>query len=123
MAQISKRTTAEGENRYDVRMRVDGRLVTRTFKRRRDADSYAAKLESDRLRGVAIDPRRGQVTVREFGTRWIQQRNGLAERTRELYEWVFDHHIVPVLGDIELGKLTPSMVRDWYVAGAARRTS
>lgn len=53
---MTKRSTATCENRYDVRARIDDRLVTRTFKRPRDAESYATKLESDRLRGVAIDP-------------------------------------------------------------------
>jgi hypothetical protein len=33
VAQISKRTAADGTFRYDVRTRIDGRVVTRTFTR------------------------------------------------------------------------------------------
>ena len=47
MAQIVKRTTANGDNRYDVRTRVGGRVITRTFNRRKDADNYATTLEAD----------------------------------------------------------------------------
>lgn len=42
---------------YDVRTRIGGRVVTRTFKRRKDADAYANTVEADKLRGVARDPR------------------------------------------------------------------
>jgi hypothetical protein len=40
MAQIVNRTTARGESRYEVGTRVDGRVVTRTFSRRKDAANY-----------------------------------------------------------------------------------
>ena len=66
MAQITKRRRKDGESRYDVRTRIDGRVVTRTFQRRRDADAYATTTAADRLRGVVIDPRRSQITVREY---------------------------------------------------------
>jgi integrase len=120
MAQITKRTTAEGENRYDVRTRIDGRLVTRTFKRRRDADSYAAKVEADRLRGVAIDPRRGQVLLGDYGAEWLDRRTGLAERTVELYRWLFASYIVPDLGSVPMAKLSPSGVAAWHGSKTAQ---
>ena len=67
MAQITKRNTASGESRYDVRTRIRGAdVVTRTFKRRKDADSYATTIEADRLRGVAIDPMRAKITLRKY---------------------------------------------------------
>jgi hypothetical protein len=52
MAQVVKRKTTSGDNRYDVRTRI----VTRTFKRRKDADNYATTTEADKFRGVVIDP-------------------------------------------------------------------
>jgi hypothetical protein len=41
MAQIVKRKVADSTVRYDVRIRIGGRVVTRTFARRKDADAYA----------------------------------------------------------------------------------
>jgi hypothetical protein len=68
MAQISKRTTANGENRYDVRTRIGGRVIARTFNRRKDADNYATTLEADKLRGVVIDPRRARTPFMDVAT-------------------------------------------------------
>ena len=65
MSHITRRTTQAGESRYDVRTRIGARVVTKTFNRRKDADSYAATIEADKFRGVAIDPRRAEVTVKE----------------------------------------------------------
>ncbi len=116
MAHIVKRKTAVGENRYDVRTRIGGRVVTRTFKRRKDADAYATTTEADRLRGVAIDPRRAKVTLDEFSAQYMARRNDLAVRTRELYEWLLDRHILPKLGRTAIGELTPSAVRAWHAS-------
>jgi len=114
MAQITKRLTASGENRYDVRTRIAGRVVTRTFRRRNDADSYASTVEADKLRGVEIDPRRGRVTLADYAATWLADRHDLAERTTDLYRWLLDCHIFPKLGKKTVGTLTPPMVRTWY---------
>ena len=99
---------------YDVRSRIGGRVVTKTFKRRRDADAYAATTQVNKLRGVVIDPRRARITVHEFADKWLDQRNDLAERTVELYRWLLDRHVLPKLGTSTLTALAPSTVRTWH---------
>jgi hypothetical protein len=121
VAQLIKRTTATGENRYDVRTRIAGRVVTRTFKRRKDADVYANTTEADKLRGVVVDPRRARVTLKEYAGQWLVHRPDLAVRTRELYGWLLDKHILPTFGDIALADLSPSVVRAWHAALAVDR--
>ena len=64
-ASIKKRVAKSGV-RYDVRVRVAGRVLTKSFARKHDAGGYAATIEADKLRGVAVDPRRARVTLREF---------------------------------------------------------
>ena len=120
MAQIIKRTTASGQSRYDVRTRINGRVATRTFKRRKDADAYATTLDSDRLRGVVIDPRRAEVILRTFATGYLKERHDLGVRTADKYDGLLKLHILPELGDLPLNKITPSTVRAWN-AGIARR--
>lgn len=115
MAQIKKRKVRDGV-RYDVRLRIDGRVVTKTFARAHDASAYATAMEADKLRGVAVDPRRAKVTPREYATQWLAGRVDLSERTWEYYDWLTKKKIFPVLGDVQLGKLTPSMVRAWNAA-------
>ena len=63
MAQITERRTAAATYRYDVRTRIGGRVVTKTFVRRRDADAYANSVEADKYRGVAVDPRHARMEV------------------------------------------------------------
>jgi integrase len=118
VAQVIKRLTAAGENRYDVRTRIGGRVVTRTFKRRKDADAYANTVEADKLRGIVVDPRRAKVTLKAYADPWLTERNDLAVRTLELYRWLLDRHILPPMGALALSDLTPSVIRNWH-AGIA----
>jgi integrase len=113
MAQIVKRTTVDGKDRYDVRTRIGGRVVTKTFNRKKDAVGYASTVEADKLRGTAIDPRRGQVTVADYASQWLGDRRDLAERTIELYQYLLDRHILPAFGEMALGDLALSDVRRW----------
>ncbi len=114
MAQVSRRTKCAGEFRYDVRTRIGGRVVTKSFRRRKDADAYATTIEADRLRGVAIDPRRAKVSLRTFADRDIAGRAHLAERTVAKYRWLLDDHILPTLGEMALSSITPTDVREWH---------
>ena len=60
MASIKRRTTAKGEIRYDVRVRVGARVVTKTFSRRQDADRWARAMETDVVLRIGDRPARGQ---------------------------------------------------------------
>ena len=112
MAQMKTRRTRRGEVRYDVRARIGGRMVTRTFVRRRDAVAYARTLEADRLRGLAVDPRAGLVMVSAYAEQWLCQRQ-LRPRTRDLYDGYLRNHILPTFGERAMGKVTPAEVRAW----------
>jgi integrase len=120
MAQITKRITATGESRYDVRTRIGGRVVTRTFRRRKDADNYATTTEADRLRGVVVDPRHGQVTFETYAKSWLAHRHQLRPTTRELYGVLLAKWLEPEVGDLAIGKMTPEVWRTWY-AKAVRK--
>jgi integrase len=113
MAQVKKRTTAAGEDRWDVRTRIGGRVVTRTFTTKGAADAHATTVAADKLRGVAIDPRRARITLDAYGRRWLAGRHDLAESTRDLYWHLFEAHIVPDLGPTKLGALTVTQIRSW----------
>lgn len=117
MAHVAKRTTAKGEKRYDVRHKgPDGRWRTKTFARRADADRYLATAVADVLRGGWVDPKAGQVTLATYAKGWLVGRPNLRPRTRELYESDLRLHVLPTLGAIELGRLTPSTVREWHAS-------
>ena len=71
-------------------------------------------VEADLARGAWVDPRAGRVTLAEYSRRWLALRTDLRPGTRELYASLLKLHIRPVLGTVEIARITPSMVRSWY---------
>ena len=100
MAHITKRTTAGGENRWDVRWKALGRWHTKTFKRRTDADAFRRTIEADELRGVVVDVRRSSAPFGEFASAWLATRRRpdgrpLTPATRALYADLLKRLILP----------------------------
>ncbi len=102
--------------RYQARYRVDAvtHVAPSTFRNKRDADIYLARVRTDIERGVWVDPEAGKVTVRDYATRWLRERPNLRPRTVELYEGELRLHILPALGDLELAQLSSARVRTWH---------
>jgi integrase len=100
--------------RYRVRWSlVDGSRRSKSFKLRKDADVWLRRVEADRMRGVAHDPRAGRETFDSYSERWMKNRVGLAPRTVELYESELRLHIAPRFGERALNSITVENVRDW----------
>jgi len=111
---IDKRRTRIGEVRYEVRLRgADGKERSRTFRTKKEAERYERTQHTAVERGVWIDPRAGKVTFEAWATEWQRTVVHLRASTQRIYAANLRNHIVPDLGQIELGKLTPSMLRAW----------
>jgi len=96
-------------------LEIDNRYTSLgTFRTRGEAERTLAATIADRHRGSWIDPRDGRVTFEAYSTRWLEERASLRPRTRELYEGLLRLHIVPSFCHVELGAVTPPMVRQWY---------
>ncbi|MHB2029266.1 MAG: tyrosine-type recombinase/integrase [Acidimicrobiales bacterium] len=89
------------------------------FSAKADALAYLSTIEVDLRRGAWIDPREGEVSLRTYAEEWLKRRPDLAVRTRELYRYVLDKHILPSLGQVTLAGLAPSKIRGWH-AGIAQ---
>ena len=113
MASISKRTIKSGEARYDVRLRVDGGVLTRTFRRRGEAERWGRKQESRKDLGDFVDMRAGAVALAEYAQRWLPTRD-LRPRTRELYRHLLDKRILPTFGSTPINRITTDAVRAWH---------
>jgi integrase len=112
---IRGRTLKNGRTAWDVRLRTpDGHQYKRTFRTRKEADTFEARELADRSRGAWVDPRAGNVPLRDYATNWLANRGQLRPRTRELYEGLLRLHILSTLGDVELSDLVPSKVRLWH---------
>jgi integrase len=113
VASIEKRTTSKGEARWEVRYRVGGREVSRTFKTRTDATNYRRQVEHDELRGASFDPRLGKITLTEWWALWWPSTANLRASTRARDEGYFESLISPTLGDLALTQIDRPALRAW----------
>lgn len=113
MASMEKRTTAKGDPRWEVRYRVAGREISRTFRTRTDAVTYRRQVEHDELRGAAFDPRAGKVTLDEWWHMWWPSTANLRASTRARDEGYYTSRIRPTLGEVPLTKLDRPTLRAW----------
>ena len=81
---------------------------------KRDANLFLSRLEAEQQSGTFIDPQAGKVTLATYGEKWLANHPGLRPRTRQNYSGNLRHHILPDLGQVKIGQLTPAMVRDWH---------
>jgi integrase len=112
VAHIQKRVR-NGETRYRARYRTsEGREVSRTFRRKIDAQRWLDEVTADVLTGRYVDPRAGQVTLAAFAERWLEAQT-FDVSTREAVASRLRVHIVPHLGSTELRNIRPSTVQAW----------
>jgi len=111
---IEKRRTQSGEVRYEVRLRgTDGKERSRTFRTKKEAERYERTQQTAIEQGLWVDPRAGKVTLEAWAKEWQRTVVHLRATTQRIYAANLRNHIVPELGEVELGKLTPSMLRAW----------
>lgn len=112
MANIQDRGKQK-EKRWQARYRdPDGRQVSKSFRRKIDADRWLKQVESDMTTGRYMDPKAGRVTLESFAKDWLKSQT-YDDSTREAVESRFRVHILPHLGHIELRNIRPSTVQSW----------
>ena len=84
-----------------------------TYRTRVEADVAFSILMGNVARGRWIDPDNSRVALNDYAERWIAERAGLADRTRELYRSLLRRHIAPYIGRVQLRHLSPDRVRAW----------
>ncbi len=118
MAHIQRRRTRTGEWRYDVRWRAGDQERSKSFARRKDADSYKAKVEGDELVGLVANPRVGKVGFAAYAKDWLDGRvvrgRSLSPSTRYGYERLLARNVLPHLAPLPLRAISPEVVRTWY---------
>jgi integrase len=113
MGDIDVRQTAAGP-RYDVRFRdPTGRQRKKSFRTKKEAERFASSAMAAVWSGQWLDPSAGRVTLADYSVTWMASRQ-LRSRTRELYANQLRLHILPPLGTVPIGRITPSEVRTWH---------
>jgi integrase len=90
----------------------DGRERARTFPRKQDAERFLAGVESDKSRGLYVDPAAGRLTVGEYAQTW-QAAQVHRRTTAAAFDSHLRNHILPLLGRRPLAAVTRSEVQAW----------
>lgn len=80
-------------------------------------------IEVELRRGTWTDPRAGRITLIDYAEKWLDQRPGLAVRTRELYGYLLLKYISPSLGHHFIASLSPAQIREWHAELVTRLPS
>lgn len=114
MASLVKRALSDGSTAYLVRFRtVDGRQRSAQFARKRDADAFAAKIETDRRTGQFVDPRLGKITFGEWVGEWWPTVTHLRASTSERDALYMRRHVIPTFGPVPLASIDRTSIRRW----------
>ncbi len=114
MASITATTTSTGERRYRVRYRdPGGKTREKWFRRRVDADRFAATTEADMVRGQWIDPALSRVTLADWAEEWLAGKSHRKPKTFAGYESLLRVHVLPTFGQRELRQIRTNSVKQW----------
>jgi hypothetical protein len=78
----STKETAAWVGRY---LAPDGKERSKRFAKRADAEKWVKANEGDVVRGAWVDPKAGEVTLRDYANNWLDQRPDLRTTTAKKY--------------------------------------
>ncbi|MFI7679559.1 tyrosine-type recombinase/integrase [Actinophytocola sp. NPDC049390] len=114
--QVMEKTELHGTgDRYRVRyINPDGLERSRSFpdRQKKQAEDFLIGIENDKREGRYIDPKSARVTFQVQADNWIKGQSD-DPATREILRSRLRSQILPHLGDLPIGKITPSTIRDW----------
>jgi integrase len=120
MASVEARLTRRNGREvkvWDVRHRTpEGGQRRKTFRKKGDADRFAASVETDKSRGEWVDPARGRMTVGAFAETWMAGRAHLKPTTLVSYESLLRTQVAPTWGTVPLSRVTHADVTAWVAA-------
>jgi integrase len=91
----------------------DGRQISRSFRRKVDAEKWLLAEESAAMRGEWIDPSGGSVVFADWSESWLAGLHELKPKTLDGYRWHLKARVLPSFRDKRLRQITPAMVREW----------
>ena len=104
-------------NRFKARWRApDGRLKSKTFPLRRDAEAYLRQQEVAIDRGLYVDESHGKITFAEWADQYFTVASRRLARTSYARDLVYlKSYVLPRWGNVPIGRITKSEVERWVV--------
>ena len=105
----------KGRDVWRVRWRDSaGEPHSKVLGRKQDAIAFDAEVRRCKRLGTLAAFDGGRQTLSEFAEEWASMHAGLlAYKTRELYAWLLETHILPGLGGYPLRELTSETIAHW----------
>jgi integrase len=102
---------------YKVRYRdASGKHHSETKTRLVDAERRKAEIEVALATATWRDPRRGELSLAEWGNAWLPTRLDLRPTTGARLETTMKKQVLPYFGSVPLNKITNAVVREWVSA-------
>jgi integrase len=110
--------TIKRKNGYTYREKVtlpDGKILTKSFKRKTDARDWKAELMTEIRKGHFVAQNRAIILFKELANNWFTKeiQHHKAIRTVETYKRYLDSHLIPFFGDADINKITPTLINDF----------
>ena len=99
--------------RWRARYRApDGKVRSKSFRRKVDADAWLAEQKMGMRRGQWVDPSAGDVVFGEWARAWLRGLD-LKPSTRANYESNLRARVFPRFESVPISKISPASVRSW----------
>lgn len=115
MATVAKRTLQSGKNRWEARYTdPSGKRRTKMFEKKRDAEAYLDQIKRQIADGVFVHED-NTVTVEQASNAYLVSAQGrrLQASTIRKYRQHINLHIIPLLGEKRLTKLSEAAVHEF----------
>lgn len=83
-----------------------------SFPTKKEADAFAAKIESDKVTGNYLDPNRAEILFRDYVAEWLAVQV-LRPSTFDHYQRNLRNHTLPTFGHLPLSAITRPAVQGW----------
>jgi integrase len=93
----------------------EGRLHSKSFRRKVDAEKWLTIEEGKTLRGEWVDPTAGTIRYGEWAESWLAGLHNIGPKTRAGYESLLRSRILPTFGNVQLRRISTASVRSWVV--------
>lgn len=112
---VTTRTASDRSKRYDASWRVGRTIKSKTFTKRRDADTFLTEQVRKVQTGVYREIQK-PVTFQAYAESWLQGLTNLKPSTRGAYTITLHRHLLPALGPLPLGQIGPEEVNRYLAS-------
>lgn len=114
MGSVRKVRHRSGSVTWQARWRdPTGAQRAKNFDRKVDADRHLTDVEANKLHGRYVNPALGRTRLKDWLADWNATRTHLAPQTRLRDDASIRNHLIPALGEVPIGQLTPIAIARW----------